>query len=52
MVSFEVPADLSSNRGPIAEPEVFARDAGAASWLFRWGEEFAAMDRGMSYAQV
>jgi len=52
MVSFEVPADLTFNRGPIADPEAFARDAGAASWLFLCGEEFAAMDGGMSYTQV
>lgn len=45
-------ADLSFNRGPIAEPEAFARDAGAASWLYLCGEEFASMDGGMSYAQV
>ena len=52
MVSFEVPADLAFNRGPIADPEAFARDAGAASWLYLCGEEFAAMDGGMSYADV
>ena len=52
MVSFEVPADLTFNRGPIADPEAFARDVGAASWLFLCGEEFAAMDGGMSYTQV
>jgi hypothetical protein len=52
MADFEFPADLSFNRGPIADPEAFARDAGAASWLFLCGEEFAAMDGGMSYTQV
>jgi protein tyrosine phosphatase (PTP) superfamily phosphohydrolase (DUF442 family) len=52
MASFEVPADLTFNRGPIADPEAFARDAGAASWLFLCGEQFAAMEGGMSYAQV
>jgi hypothetical protein len=52
MVSFEVPADLTFNHGPVADPEAFARDAGAASWLFLCGEEFAAIDGGMSYAQV
>src|SRR5213083_2939140 len=50
--NFEVPADLTYNRGPIADPGEFARDAGAASWLFLCGEEFASMDGGMSYAQV
>ncbi len=52
MTDFQVPADLSFNRGPIADPENFARDAGAASWLFLCGDEFAAMDGGMSYEQV
>ena len=52
MASFEVPADLTFNRGLIADPAAFARDAGAASWLFLCGEEFAATDGGMSYAQV
>jgi hypothetical protein len=52
MASFEVPADLTFNRGSIADPDAFARDVGAASWLFLCGEEFAAMDGGMSYSQV
>src|SRR5205814_10180852 len=52
MVSVEVPADRTFNCAPIADPEAFARDAGAASWLFLCGEEFAAMDGGMSYTQV
>lgn len=52
MTSFELPTDLNFNRGAIADPEAFAREAGAASWLFLCGEEFAAMDGGMSYSQV
>jgi hypothetical protein len=52
MTDFELPADLSFNTGLIADPETFARDAGAASWLFLCGEEFAAMEGGMSYASV
>ena len=52
MSDFEVPADITFNRGPIADPDAFARDADAASWLFLCGEEFAAMEGGMSYAQV
>lgn len=52
MADFEVPSDLTFNRGPIADPAAFAEDAGAASWLFLCGDEFAAMDGGMSYAQV
>jgi hypothetical protein len=52
MVDFALPDDLSFNRGAIADPEAFARDAHAASWLYLCGEEWAAMDGGMSYAQV
>src|SRR6266571_5115417 len=52
MANFELPKDLSFNRGPIADPAAFAHDAKAASWLFLCGEEFAAMDGGMSYASV
>ncbi len=52
MAGFEFPEDLGFNREAIADPEAFARDAGAASWLFLCGEEFAAMDWGISYAQV
>lgn len=48
----DTPSDLTFNRGPIADPEAFAREAGAAAWLFLCGEEFAAMDGGMSYASV
>lgn len=40
------------NRGLIADPSAFARDANAASWLFLCGEEFSEMDGGMSYADV
>ena len=52
MAGFDVPQDLTFNRGAIADPEAFARDADAASWLYLCGDEFAAMDGGMSYAQV
>jgi hypothetical protein len=52
MPGFEGPKDLTFNRGPIADPEAFAREASAASWLYLCGEEFAAMDGGMSYASV
>src|SRR3954452_11305978 len=51
-MTFDSPRDLTFNRGAIADPEAFARDAGAVSWLFLCGEEFAAMDGGMSYEQV
>ncbi len=49
---FSVPDDLAFNRGLIADPGAFARDAGAASWLYLCGAEFATMDGGMSYADV
>lgn len=52
VTDFQIPADLDYNRGPIADPEAFARDADAASWLFLCGEEFAAMEGGMSYESV
>ena len=52
MPEFETPADLMNNRGLIADPEAFARDNGAASWLYLCGEEFASMDGGMSYEDV
>jgi hypothetical protein len=45
-------ADLRHNRGLIADPEAFARDANAASWLYLCGEAFASMDGGMSYADA
>jgi hypothetical protein len=52
MADFAAPTDLTFNRGPIADPEAFARSAGAASWLFLCGDVFAAMDGGISFAQV
>jgi hypothetical protein len=52
MADFTTPPDLKFNRGLIADPEVFAREANAASWLFLCGEEFAAAEGGMSYASV
>jgi hypothetical protein len=48
----ESPTDLTFNRGLIADPEAFARDANAASWLYLCGEQFAEMDGGMSYDDV
>ena len=52
MSGFSGPTDLMHNRGLIADPADFARQAGAASWLYLCGEEFAAMEGGMSYADV
>jgi hypothetical protein len=49
---FHTPTGLTHNRGLIADPEAFARERGAASWLYLCGEEFASMDGGMSYADV
>ena len=51
-MTFETPRDLSNNRGLIADPAEFARERGAASWLYLVGEEFASMDGGMSYSDV
>jgi hypothetical protein len=52
MADFDAPQDLIFNRGPITDPEAFARDNRAASWLCLTGSEFAEMDGGMSYEQV
>ena len=52
MAGFESPTEFKFNRGLIADPEAFARDANAASWLFLCGEDFAAMEGGISYANV
>jgi hypothetical protein len=52
MTDFETPAGLTNNRGLIADPEAFARENGAASWLYLCGEEFASMEGGMSYSDV
>jgi hypothetical protein len=49
---FEGPEGLTFNRGPVADPAAFADAAGAASWLYLCGEEFAAMEGGMSYESV
>jgi hypothetical protein len=49
---FETPTDLLNNRRLISDPAAFARERGAASWLFLCGEEFASMEGGMSYADV
>ena len=52
MPQFDGPKGLIYNTEPIADPGEFARGAGAASWLYLCGEEFASMDGGMSYEQV
>ena len=45
-------ADLHFNTQKIADPTTFARERNAASWLFLCGTEFAAMEGGISYAQI
>jgi hypothetical protein len=52
VAEFETPSELIHNRGLIADPAAFARESGAASWLYLCGEEFASMEGGMSYADV
>jgi hypothetical protein len=52
VAGFDGPEGLSFNRGRIADPDAFAHEAAAASWLYLCGEEFASMEGGMSYAQV
>jgi len=52
VADFEKPTDLMHNRGLIADPEAFARERGAASWLYLCGKEFASVEGGMSYADV
>lgn len=44
--------EMTYNRGRIEDPAGFARDHDGASWLYLCGEEFAAMEGGMSYEQV
>jgi hypothetical protein len=52
VADFQGPTDLIHNRGLIADPAAYAKDAGAASWLYMCGEEFAEMEGGMSFADV
>lgn len=52
VAAFQSPRDLSFNRGLIEDPEAFAREAGAASWLSLCREKFASLEGGMSYADV
>jgi hypothetical protein len=41
-----------NNRGLIGDPDAFAREKGAAAWLYLCGEDFGSMEGGMSYADV
>ena len=52
VAEFERPSELTFNRGLIADPAAFARDAKPASWLYLCGEQFATVEGGMSDADV
>jgi hypothetical protein len=52
VAEFERPSSLTFNRGLIEDPEAFAREANAESWLYLCGPDFAAMPGGMAYAEV
>jgi hypothetical protein len=52
MNRFQLPKDLTYNRGAIHDPTAYAKETGCASWLFLVGEEFASMPGGMSWDQV
>jgi hypothetical protein len=52
MSRFEPLPDISFNTEKVADPSAFARERRGASWLFLCGEEFAAMEGGISFAQV
>jgi len=52
MNNFELPGDLSYNRGLIQDPGTYLNEVGCTSWLFLVGEEFSGMQGGMSYKQV
>jgi protein tyrosine phosphatase (PTP) superfamily phosphohydrolase (DUF442 family) len=52
VAEFDRPSSLTFNRGLIEDPEAFAREAGAASWLYLCGPDFAAVPGGLSYADV
>jgi hypothetical protein len=45
-------SDLRFNRGFVTDPIALAKDTNAASWLFLCGDEFAAMEEGISYTEV
>jgi hypothetical protein len=49
---FSTPTDITHNRDLVADPAAFAKEAGAASWLYLCGEEFSSMEGGMSYTDV
>jgi hypothetical protein len=52
MGEFDCPGDLTFNRGLVTDPEAFAQEADAASWLYLCGEQLAEVEGGMSYDDV
>jgi hypothetical protein len=52
MTEFSALDALETNHGLVVDPQSFAREADAASWLFLCGDEFASMEGGISYAEV
>jgi hypothetical protein len=52
VAAFDMPGDLTYNRGLIEEPAAFAQAADAASWLYMCGDDFASVPGGMSYGDV
>jgi hypothetical protein len=52
VAGFRSPVGLTHNRGLIADPASFAKDAGAVSWLYLCGGEFAGVEGGMSFTDV
>jgi protein tyrosine phosphatase (PTP) superfamily phosphohydrolase (DUF442 family) len=52
MEKFELPQDLSYNKGFIKDPVTYFKESGCTSWLSLVGEEFSKMENGMSYKQV
>lgn len=49
---FNLPDDLHFNLGLITDPSAYFKQSGCVSWLSLTGEEFAAMENGMSFQQV
>ena len=52
MKNFELPQDLSFNKGRIEHPKTYLEESGCNSWLCLVGEEFSKMEGGMSFEQV
>jgi len=52
MKKFELPRDLSFNKGLIQDPKTYIKEVGCKSWLYLVGQEFSNMPGGISYEQV